>query len=179
MKNDFFRYDYNFKITFINIILSIICCVLSIVLYKNIILLIIFTLSFIILVLNSIFIYNNGIHINYEKRKIYILDDLLLRIISFKDIRYISYEIINKEKSTNVRGFFTEFFSPHTYMTNSKFIYNRGVVLEFKFFLKNGTTLKSYYGWMYKEKKVRCIEKQIDAIEKIINSFNNKKSKLD
>lgn len=38
-------------------------------------------------------------------------------------------------------------------MTNFEYVYNSGIVLEIVFHLVDGTVLKSYYGWMYREKK--------------------------
>lgn len=175
MRKSFFRYDYNLKITLINLILCVIFLIIGLCLLDK-------TIAFIILVciglvfgLNSIFIYNHGIHINYKRKKIYLFDDLLLRKLDFQNIRYLSYEIINKKTNSNFKGFCTEFFHPDTYMTHSDYVYNEGIVLELCFHLIDGTTLKSYYGWMYREKKKENIKKQIYNIERLIESFKEKK----
>lgn len=171
MKKKFFRYDYNLKITLINIILCVICLVICIFVYDITILFVMLISVGFLAGLNSIFIFNHGIHINYKRGKIYILDDFLLRKLDVRNVKWFSYSIINKGKKSNFKGLFIEFYNPSTYMTNSEYVYNEGVVLEFIFHLTDGTSLKSYYGWMYREKNKKSIEKQIHKIKNFIELY--------
>jgi hypothetical protein len=164
-----FKYDYNNKMFFINLTLSIIFLILSIVSFEKVVAFILCLIMTILELFNSFFlIMTQGIRIT--KGKIVIVDQLLIRKICLDDIRYVSLKQIQKESRNKVYGFFNEFFLPDTYMSHCDYVYNQGRVYNICFHMTDGTIKKSYFGWLYREKreKVEKVEKQlIEFIEKI------------
>lgn len=165
-----FKYDYNNKLFFINLLLSIIFLILSILSFEKAIAFILCLIITILLLFNSFFVIRvQGIKIT-NKKNIVIVDQLLFRKLHIYDIRYVSLKQLTKESKNTVYGFFNEFFYPNTYMSHCDYVYNQGRVYNICFHMIDGTVVESYFGWLYHEKgkKVGKIEKKlIDFIEKI------------
>lgn len=170
MKNKF-KYDYNNKLFFINLFLSIIFLIFSFVFSNKMLAFIFLLLMTLFLFFNSFFIIRaQGIKINNKTKKIIIVDQLLIRKISIKDIGYVSLNQIPKQTKSKIYGFLNEFFYPNTYMSHCDYVYNQGKVYNVCFHMKDGTILESYFGWLYreKEKTVKKVEtKLLNLIEKI------------
>ena len=65
-------------------------------------------------------------------------------------------------------------------MTHCRYVYNQGRVYNVYFYLKNGTIITSYFGWLYKEKRIKKvleIESKLDVFIKNINSLCGKNEK--
>lgn len=171
-----FKYDYNNKIFIINIILSFLFFLLSIIVFENLIGFILLLSMAILSVSNSFFlIWPQGIRI--AKNSIVIVDDIRIKKINMDDIKYLTFKQIPKEKKNNFYGFFLEFFIPYTYMTHCDYVYNQGKVFNIYIYLKNGTIITSYYGWLYKEKKIEKvmeIERKLNIFIKKVNSLCRK-----
>ncbi len=164
-----FKYDYNSKLFFINLFLSLIFLILSIVAFEKIIGFILLLIMAILLLFNSFFIRAQGIKIN-NKNNIVIVDQLLIRKLCIENIKYVALKQIPKKQKSKLYGFFNEFFYPNTYMSHCNYIYNQGKVYNICFHMSDGTIVESYLGWLYreKEKTVNKVEnKLLDFIEKI------------
>lgn len=165
-----FKYDYNNKLFFINLSLSLVFLLLSIIAFEKIIGFILFLIITILLLFNSFFIIRaQGIKIT-NKKTIIIVDQLLVRKLCIDNVRYVSLKQIPKKTKSKLYGFFNEFFYPNTYMSHCDYVYNQGKVYNICFHLSDGTTVESYFGWLYreKEKKVNKVEKKLlEFIEKI------------
>ena len=73
-----------------------------------------------------------------------------------------------------------EFFYPYTYMSHCDYVYNHGKVYNICFHMSDGTIIKSYFGWLYREKKktVNKVEKKLlDFIERINNLCKENRNK--
>lgn len=169
MRNKF-KYDYNNKLFFINLLLSVAFLILSILLFKKIIAFILCLIITILSTFNSFFVIRNqGIKIVNEKN-IFIFDQFLFRKLCIDNIKYVSVRQIPKETKSKIYGFFNEFFYPSTYISKCNYVYNQGKVYDICFYMNNGTVVKSYFGWLYREKKktINKVEKKLlDFIERI------------
>ena len=165
-----FKYDYNNKLFFISLSLSLVFLFLSIIAFEKKIGFILFLIITILLLFNSFFIIRaQGIKIT-SKKTIIIVDQLLVRKLCVDNVRYVSLKQIPKKTKSKLYGFFNEFFYPNTYMSHCDYVYNQGKVYNICFHLSDGTTVESYFGWLYreKEKKVNKVEKKLlEFIEKI------------
>ena len=178
--NNKFKYDYNNKLFLINLSLSIIFFVLAIVSFEKLVGFILLFVMSMLALFNSLFIRMQGIKIK-SKVKIVIIDQLLIRKLSIQDVRYVSLELISKDTKSKLYGFFTEFFYPNTYLSHCKYVYNQGKVYNICFHMNDGTIVKSYFGWLYreKEKTVRKVEKKLhNFIEEINNLCRDNRNKL-
>ena len=155
----FFRYDYNCKLLVISNLPSLVFLTIAIYSYLNSSdAFYWFALLVIIATINSFaFIRNIGIRI--RKGKVIIIDELFYRCFSLSEVKYVKVNEINKEKQSNLYGFLNEFYHYSTYMTNCEYTYNNGKVFEVVFYLKNGTTERTFFGWMYREKNEATVNK--------------------
>lgn len=176
-----FKYDYNNKLFFINLTLSIIFLILTIVSFEKIVAFILCLIISILLLFNSFFVIRTqGIKITKSKN-IVIIDQLLIRKLCISDIRYVSLKQLPKKTKSKVYGFFNEFFYPNTYMSHCDYVYNKGRVYNICFHMTDGTVVESYFGWLYreKEKKVEKVEKKlIEFIDKINLLCKENRNKL-
>lgn len=174
-----FKYDYNNKVFIVNIILSAIFLFISILVFENVVGFIILLSMAIVLFLVSFFLIRpQGIKI--KKNSIVIMDDIRIEKIKIDNIKYVTFKQISKKKKNRFYGFFIEFFIPYTYMTHCRYVYNQGRVYNVYFYLKNGTIITSYFGWLYKEKRIKKvleIESKLDVFIKNINSLCRKNEK--
>ena len=76
---------------------------------------------------------------------------------------------IPKKTKSKIYGFINEFFYPYTYMSHCDYVYNQGKVYNICFHLSDGTTVESYFGWLYREK-----EKTVNKVEKKLLKFIEK-----
>ena len=165
-----FKYDYTNKLFFINLTLSIIFLILTILLFEKIVAFVVCLIITVLLLLNSFFVIRaQGIKITKGKN-IVIVDQFLFRKLRICDVRYASFKQVPKESKKRIYGFFNEFFHPNTYMSHCNYVYNQGKVYDISFHMSDGTVVKSYFGWLYRAKgeKVDKVEKKlIEFIEKI------------
>ena len=167
-----FRYDYNCKILFFNAIASLLFLVMFVASYaKSLLLFCIFGLVFLICLLNTtVLIYNQGIRVG--KKNILIIDYFWFTKIKLADLKRVELKEIKKDKKSNLYGFLNEFYHPSTYMYNSDYIYNNGRVFRIIFHLENGTTKETYFGWMYKEKRIKRVNKVTSKLENFVYDIN-------
>ena len=172
--NTRFRYDYNFKMLAINIVLTSLFFIIFAISYdKGVIAFCLFGLASIFSLFNTVFfIYNQGITI--RSKDIIIIDYFWLTKINFDDLKWVELKEIRKEKNTNLYGFFNEFYHYTTYMYKSDYIYNNGKVFKIIFHLKNGSAKETYFGWMYKEKSKLKVKKVQEKLEIFVREINNK-----
>ncbi len=164
-----FKYDYNNRLFLINFFLSLIFFILAIVAFDILIGFILFLIMAIILLVNTfVLIRNQGIKIK-DKKKIVIVDQLLVRRLYIDDINFVSLKQLPKKTKSKIYGFFHEFFYPNTYMSHCDYVYNQGKVYNICFHLKDGTIIDSYFGWLYREK-----EKTVNKVEKKLLEFIEK-----
>jgi len=175
-----FKYDYNNKMLYTFIILILLYLILLVICFEKIVVSIIFGISIIILFLTLVFIiYPQGFYCNFKKNKLIVVDDTFYHVFHLNELRKITYKQVHKEKKSNIKGFFIEFYHPYTYMSDSKYVYNNGKVYMITIYLKNGMSFNTYFGWMYKEKKhmkVEVIEKRLKNKIDTINDFVSKKN---
>lgn len=171
-----FRYDYNYKMSIITFLVSLLFLVLTVASYdKDITAFYCFGISFLICLFNTfVLIFYQGITVG--KKNIIIVDDLYLWItkINLEDLNRVELKEIKKDKKSNLYGFLNEFYHPYTYRCNSKYVYNNGRVFKIIFYLKNNITIDSYFGWMYKEKSIIKVNKIVKKLENFVDSINLK-----
>lgn len=168
-----FRYDYNYKLLIITNILSLIFLLLTILSFeKNVVVFWLFSIIFLINIINTfVFINNQGIILN--RKSIIIVDFLWFTKIKLIDLKYIEIKEVNKEKKSNLYGIIHEFYHPDTYMWKCEYVYNNGRVFNLIFHLKDGSSRKSYFGWMYKERSIKKVDKIVKKLETFIKDVNN------
>lgn len=169
--NYIFKYDYNNKLFLINLLLSICFLIISIFSYKETIAFVILLIMAVLLLFNSFVIRKQGIIINHKNKKIVIVDQLLVRKLSIKDIRYVSLKQLVKKTKNKFYGFFIEFLFPHTYISHCDYVYNQGKVYNICFHMIDGTIIKSYFGWLYREKELKVKEVETKLLD-FINTIN-------
>ena len=177
-----FRYDYNHKMYFITLSVSFLFLLLTIFTWRYLVCLIIFSICTILSFLNSIFVIRNqGIKIDVKKGEVVIVDQLLMRKLKIKEIQFVELRQLQRDKKGNFYGFFHEFFYPYTYMSHCDFVYNQGKVFDIYFHMKNGLIIKSYFGWLYREKEqmVKKIEKRLADFVKEIDEICRENRKAD
>lgn len=167
-----FRYDYNFKLFTITNLLSFIFLLATIISYsKNVIAFWSFIIMFMINFINSfVFINNQGIRI--ERGTIKIVDYFWFTKIKLNDLKFVEIRELKKEKKSNKYGLLHEFYHPSTYMYKCDYVYNDGKVFKIIFHLKDGTTKESYFGWMYKERSLKKVNKVEKKLENFIEEIN-------
>ncbi len=57
-------------------------------------------------------------------------------------------------------------------MTHCDYVYNNGKAFEIIFYLKDGTSRESYFGWMYREKSKETVSKIHSQLIDFIDSIN-------
>ena len=161
-----FKYDYNNKLFLINLSLSLVCLILSIIAFKKLIGFILLLIMTMLSLFNSFFVIRSqGIKIK-NKKNIVIVDQLLVRKLCIDNISYVSLKQIPKETKGKIYGFFNEFFYSDTYMSHCDYVYNQGKVYNICFHMSDGTIVESYFGWLYREK-----EKIVNKVEKKLLDF--------
>lgn len=175
-----FKYDYNNKLFIINFLLSIIFLGLSVLAFEK-------TLGFLVLLIISILaLFNAFVVIRAQGIKIkrntdlIIVDQLSIRKLKLKDIKHVSLNPIPKTTKSRLYGFFHEFFLPTTYFSHCDYTYNGGKVYIVQFYMRDGSIIESYFGWLYREKKktVDTVEKKLLNFIKTINILCDKNQKL-
>jgi len=167
-----FRYDYNFKLFIITNIISFIFLLIAVVSYnKYIIAFWLLGIMFFISIINTfVFIYNQGIRVKNEK--VIIVDFLWVTRFKLNELKYAEIKEIKKDKKDNLYGFMHEFYDPDTYMWKCDYVYNNGRVFNIIFYLKDGSTRKTYFGWMYKEKSSAKVNKIVIKLKNFIEEIN-------
>ena len=168
----YFRYDYNYKLLILSNLPTAAFLAIAIASFeKNDIGFFISILASFFCFLNTyVFINNQGIRVT--KGKVIIVDSLYLTSINLFDLKYVEVKELEKEQKFNIYGFLHEFFHRSTYMQYCDYTYNNGKVFKIVFYLKNGVSRESYFGWMYREKskdKVSKIQSELTVFVKHIN----------
>lgn len=173
-----FKYDYNNKLFFINILLSLAFLILSIIVFEKLVGFVLFLMLSILLLFNSFIIRAQGITIN-NKKNIIIVDQFFIRKLCVDNIKYVSLNHLPKKTKSKTYGFLVEFFYPYTYMSHCDYVYNQGKVYNICFHMKDGTILTSYFGWLYREKAetVKKVEKKLLNFIEEVNTICKKDSK--
>lgn len=167
-----FKYDYNNKLFLINLLLSICFLIISIFSYKETIAFVILLIMAVLLLFNSfVVIRKQGIIIDHKNKRIVIVDQLLVRKLLIKDIRYASLKQLPKRTKNKIYGFFIEYLFPHTYMSHCNYVYNQGKVYNVCFHMKDGTIVESYFGWLYHEKEAKVKKVETKLLD-FINTIN-------
>lgn len=168
----FFRYDYRYKLLAVSIAVSLLFGAFTfLAIYFEKAAWWIFAVVFLFCVGNT-FLYINNQGIRIKNNHIIIVDDLYFRKFALIAVRNVELQELKKEKRTNLFGFFHEFYHSSTYMTQSKYVYNHGRVFRIVFHLKDGTTRESYFGWLYREKNPKTVERVCASLQKFINDLN-------
>ena len=170
-----FKYDYNNRMFCIMLITTICCVIIAFLLFPVHILFatLFFALTTYCFYITFFVIAKQGVCIDYDKRQVIIVDDLLRRKIDLGKICYVTFREIPKQKKNNVFGFLIDFFHPSTYMSGCDYVYNNGKVYNIVFHHYDGTITETYFGWLYREKNkntVSIIEKQLSSF---VNEINN------
>ena len=172
-----FRYDYKHKVTGIVLLASLLFVLLSFFTRTDVAVSVVSLIFSFFLFLTAIFlIRTQGLHLNINKKKLYIFDYLLYRSFNLDDINYVSIHKIDKKKGSRLRGFLwgeLGITDPRTYMDECDFVYNNGIVFSIKIHFKNGHTTDSYFGWMYKEKSLKRIAKKTQELDCFCRKINS------
>lgn len=168
-----FRYDYNNKLFLISLVVSVAFLAVSFVVHFEPIAFGVTLGCSVLGFLNTFFIIKRqGISLNKKRLRITIVDEALVRNLKVSNIKYATYKQIEKENKGNAYGFFHEFFHPSTYMSDCKYVYNHGKVYNICFHMTDGSTIESYFGWMYREKSLETVEAVEAKLEKFIDEVN-------
>lgn len=165
---DFFKFDDKRKLFIIHFILGIFMLIASIFVIDYVIIFVLFLFVGLFYIICSIFILNTGIHFNYKKKKIIIIDFIFIKIINMKDVKYISIEEIHRKRKNVGVPKFADSIDKAIYY--SKYVYRNGKVFNIIFHLQNQDILV-YYGWLYKAKSIKRVEKQLEMLQKMKNKF--------
>ena len=170
--NSFFRYDYRYSLLAASIAVSLIFGALSLLaIYFEKIAWWIVAIAFLFCIGNT-FLYINNQGIRIKNNHVIIVDNLYFRKFALSEVKNVELQEIKKEKNTNLFGFFHEFYHSSTYMTHTDYVYNHGRVFRIVFHLKNGETQESYFGWLYREKNLKTVERVCGSLQKFINDLN-------
>lgn len=166
---DFFKFDDRRTFSLIWFFLSLFLIWLLIRLKDVIVVLVPGIVTLIISVLAMLFTYNEGIHFNYKKEKIVIVQGLMINKINMKDVKYFTINEILKPKKGNITQLFVD--PVKNINSPSKYIYNNGKVFNIVFYMKRNKTVEVYYGWLYKTNSAERINNQLDDFKKIKERF--------
>ncbi len=175
MRNHFFKYDSNNKFFIIVIFITLLFIVGTFV-FRDFNFMIIIGISLSVIgTIGAFVIYHTGVHINYKKKKIIIIDSLMRRVIPMSHIQFISLE-----EDLKIRKKRKLIFSPDSsyraYWTDSsEFVYRNGKTFRIVFHMKDKSRLSSYYGWLYNEKSAEKVILQEDKIKLMIKEFSQYK----
>ena len=155
-----FRYDYHHKMFMITLVISVGLLAATTFSYGVPALFVICLLCTVISFLNSlILIRRQGIEFDLSKGKILIIDDCFFRKVSVDKIASAEYKEIAKTNGNPLTGIFTEPRRPYVYMEDCDHTYHNGKVYQIIFHLRDGTNIESYFGWMYKERSEKVVQK--------------------
>lgn len=170
--NKKFRYDYTHKFIFINIFVIPIFLAIFFALYsKDYALHVVWGIGVgDYLFKTFVFTFNQGITV--KKSYIKVVDNLSVFKIKWDTLDHAEFKELKKKKKDNLYGFFHEFFYPGTYMSYCDYVYNNGKVFTIIFRKKDGGYIETYFGWMYKEKKLARVNKVTKNLEELINEIN-------
>jgi hypothetical protein len=175
MKNRTFRYDDSHKYFMILLVISVTFIVLSIYLNEDVMIFSIFLILSFVGIIGALLIFITGIHFNYNKQKIVIIDTFFVRKIYIKDVQYITIDEIKKPRKKRKWPFFDGASYRAFWTVSSKYVYRNGKTFNIIFHMKNKTSVKSYYGWLYKTKSKNRVEKQQLLFNQFIQEFKEYK----
>jgi len=164
----FFKFDDNRVIFITMLLLTLIISIFTIVsiLTESAIFtgLLLITILFIIL---TVFSYNEGIHFNYKKEKIVIVDGFIIKILNMNDVKYFAIEEVSKKKKKNIVSKFSDSYKQ---IGQPSYVYNNGKVFKIIFHLKKGNLIISYHR-LYKTSSIERISKQLSKFQEMKESF--------
>ena len=130
--NDFFKFDDKRIIFSLFLIIDIILFLLSIfcVISKEFKILLVMIIVLILLIFFTIFIYNEGIHFNYKKEKMIIVNNLMIKSIDMKNVKYFNLECKTTKKGKLIHRVF-DTYDQVNFSTDH--VYNNGQVYNFVF----------------------------------------------
>ena len=173
---DFFKFDDKRIVSILWLFISFGIFILSILTIKVIEVFVATLFCLFITILAAIFTFNEGIHFNYKKGKITIVQGMMIKSINMEDVRYFSLEEIKKPKKGNLIQIFVDTFDRVD--LPSKYVYNNGRVFNIVFYMKNIGNIKVYYGWLYRTRSIERINSQLEKFKEIKEKFmkykNNK-----
>lgn len=173
---DFFKFDDKRIISILWLFISFCILILSILTIKVIEVFVATLFLLFITVLATIFTFNAGIHFNYKKGKIIIVNLMTIKSIDMKEVKYFNLQEIHKSKKDNITQIFVDTYDRVD--LPSKYVYNNGKVFNIVFYMKNIGNIKVYYGWLYRTKSIERVNNQIEEFKKIKDNFikykNNK-----
>lgn len=174
MKNKF-SYDYSNLCIRIGFLLFIPTLILSIFLvFTKLYEIALCMLIPAILFLSYIVYYaRKGIKINYQKMKIVIIDDYGKRTLHLQNVKSVHLKEIKKENRSSSKFFLIPSALGKQEMVEHEYIYNNGRVFNIIFHLKDGSSRQSYFGWMYKERSLKKVDKIVKKLENFIEEINN------
>lgn len=144
MKNKFLKYDDQNRYLIISLVVSIIFITVSILVFKIDIAFYIFLFGSILSVINSLLVYITGIHFNYKRDKIIIINFLTNRTIKMNEVQYISYEELEKVRKSKKIPFFDDASHFASWQSSSKFLYRNGRTFNINIHMKDKSTIKVY-----------------------------------
>lgn len=168
---DFFKFD-DLRINFILfIIIDIMISLLSIycILQKEYKILLIIGLILMLLIVITVLIYNEGIHFNYKKEKIVIIQGPSVTTIDMNDVKYFTLEEIKKSRKNILLHPIYDTYDQSN--IPSKYVYKNGKVFNIIFYTKKMGIIKIYYGRLYKAKSIVRVNNQIKCFNVIKERF--------
>lgn len=165
---DFFKFDDR-RIVFK--ILLCLCCALLILtimsLKEAIEVFVGLLISLIFFITITIFIFNEGIHFNYKKEKIVIVQGMMIKSINMNDVKYFNIEEVSKKRKKDLVN---KFFDSYRQIGTPEYVYNNGKIFKIVFHMKKEDIVIDYY-WLYKTTSIERINRQLEEFKKIKERF--------
>jgi|JTFO01.1.fsa_nt_gb hypothetical protein len=171
MRKRIFKYDDNHKYFVISIVVSLVFLYIAFYLDDIYVAYIIGIIISAVVFVGALIIYLTGIHFDYKKNKITILDSLGIRTISISEVKYISIEELVKTRKAR-RGFLSPDSRYGAFWTfSSKYVYRNGKTYKIIFHMKNDSIVESYYGWLFNSKTNERVVKQENKFNQMIKEI--------
>ena len=166
---DFFKFDDKRLVSILLLFIS--CCILILsILSIDIIEVFVASLfALFITIIATTFTFNEGIHFNYKKEKIIIINGMMIKSINMKDVKYFSLEEIETKKGNITQKLLDVRYDQVHIPT--KYVYNSGKVFNIVFHMKKIGNIKVYYGWLYKTRSIKRINNQLEKLKKVNENF--------
>ncbi len=121
----------------------------------------------------SVMVLLAGIHCNFKRRKITIVDYYWVRRIKLNEIKFVTFKEIEKKRKKCLIPLLSEAPTARWFYEPSN-VYNNGAVFVIEFHLKNGTIEKSNYTWLFQAKSKIRVERQKEKLKKFVAFLNEK-----
>lgn len=167
----FFRYDDTNIWTILMTGITILFSCLAFVFRNYHILLILAIIAVSIGVLGTIMFATAGIHFNFKKGRITIVDGLDITRINMQYVHYITVEKIPAQKGNWINRLLDSPFKSLTVNPITTYVYHNGQTFYITFHRKNTGNLKIQYSVLYATRSVDRLKKQLEQLEKITQQF--------